>query len=321
MSPLRLLTAFLLFVLVITLAFAPSSAAAQTIQVTAAEPSAGEQGTLNLNVRVLGKGFKNGANAEFLVSGTTNPGGIVVKSTTFVSATELIANIDIADTADLAKFDIKVTVSGRVGKGTELFSVTQAGAPQSEVQVQARLNDTAGYTIQGDGLNGGWYVNSNAEKVSSVVFSGSGDWQLDMLGSSTRKVLIVLNPVSGDPTGRPFQAAVVPARFMNCQSPDPNNLDSFWDAAVGGPAVECNLRLRFTYNRKEYVLLINGANGSSRTSVVCTSSSGTLCRNWTSSLGTAETPGIGMLQSVAKGGAITDIGLYYVSYSAEVVWP
>jgi hypothetical protein len=85
-----------------------------------------EQGTINLNVKVTGKGFKNGAKAKWFVTGTTDPGGVTVNSTTFVNSTELTANITVADTATVANFDIAVTnADGRGGKGTELFAVTQ----------------------------------------------------------------------------------------------------------------------------------------------------------------------------------------------------
>jgi hypothetical protein len=105
-----------------------SDAQAQQVQVTAADPSSSAQGTINLNVRVTGKGFKNGAKAKWFVTGTTDPGGVTVNSTTFVSSTELSANITVADTAVIANFDIQVLNSdGRGGKGTELFAVTAKG--------------------------------------------------------------------------------------------------------------------------------------------------------------------------------------------------
>ena len=98
------------------------------VQVTAADPFAAEQGTINLNVKVTGKGFKNGAQAKWFVTGTTNPGGVTVNSTTFVSSSELTANITIPDNAVVANYDIQVLNSdGRGGKGTELFGVTPKG--------------------------------------------------------------------------------------------------------------------------------------------------------------------------------------------------
>src|SRR5438067_7109761 len=103
---------------------------AQQVQVTAADPSSRAQGTVNLNVKVTGKGFKNGAKAKWFVTGTTDPGGVTVNSTTFVSSVELTANITVADTATIANFDIAVTnTDGRGGKGTELFAVKGSNCP------------------------------------------------------------------------------------------------------------------------------------------------------------------------------------------------
>ena len=50
--------------------FAMTAVTAQAqIQVTASDPSSSAQGTINLNVKVAGKGFKNGAKAKWFVTG------------------------------------------------------------------------------------------------------------------------------------------------------------------------------------------------------------------------------------------------------------
>ena len=140
------------------------TARAQQIQVSAASPATGAQGTINLNVKVTGKGFKNGATAKWFVSGTTDPGGIVVNSTTFVSSGELTANITVSDTAIIANFDIQVLNSdGRGGKGTELFAVTAKGggsgacpalapAPSSDTKCYAALPGCLDTTFGSFGL-------------------------------------------------------------------------------------------------------------------------------------------------------------------------
>ncbi|HUU14188.1 MAG TPA: delta-60 repeat domain-containing protein [Terriglobia bacterium] len=109
----------------------PPTAQAQEVVVSAAVPDNSPQGTVNLNVTIKGKGFKKGAKAQWFVTGTTNPGGVTVNSTAFVSSTELAANITVAAEAQTdKKFDIKVTLSsGRTGKGIELFSVTVPARP------------------------------------------------------------------------------------------------------------------------------------------------------------------------------------------------
>jgi hypothetical protein len=100
------------------------------IQVNSANPSAAPQGTINLNVIIAGNGFKKGAKAQWFVTGTTNPGGVTVNSTTFGGSTQLTANITVAADASIASFDIVVTnTDGRTGKGTDKFAVTAKGTP------------------------------------------------------------------------------------------------------------------------------------------------------------------------------------------------
>jgi hypothetical protein len=125
--------AFLVLLTTICLTYESRFVSAQgQVQVTAANPAATEQGTINLDVKVTGKGFKNGAKAKWFVTGSTDTGGVTVNSTTFVSSTELSANITVADDALIANYDIQVLNSdGRGGKGTELFTVKAKGGPTS----------------------------------------------------------------------------------------------------------------------------------------------------------------------------------------------
>ena len=108
----------------VVLAFSPIGVAATPIKVTAATPASTYQGTVSLDVVVNGSGFDNTAKVQFLVSGTTNPGGVTVKKVVFRNSGEVVATIDVADTANIANFDIVVMLSdGRKGKGTTLFAV------------------------------------------------------------------------------------------------------------------------------------------------------------------------------------------------------
>jgi hypothetical protein len=94
------------------------------VQVTSADPPSAPQGTLSLDVTVSGSGFDSSAQVEFLVTGTTNPGGITVRKVKVTGPKKLIATVDVTDTAVIDKFDIQVSLSsGRKGKGTSLFAV------------------------------------------------------------------------------------------------------------------------------------------------------------------------------------------------------
>jgi hypothetical protein len=120
-----------LFVLLLTWPGSPPPLAAQDIEVTSADPAEAEQDTVNLDVTIKGKGFDRSAKAKFFLAGTTDPGGVTVNSTRFVSPAELVANIDVAVDAVIAKRDIVVQArKGRTGKGTELFSVTEKSTGQ-----------------------------------------------------------------------------------------------------------------------------------------------------------------------------------------------
>lgn len=113
---------------------APAVATAQPVSVTAANPASGEQETLGLVVKVTGKNFAPGARADFFKSSTSDPAGITVRSTRYVSATDVEATIDIAAGAAVSLFDIRVTnTNGRSGKGSDLFQVVLKGQAACDV--------------------------------------------------------------------------------------------------------------------------------------------------------------------------------------------
>lgn len=104
--------------------FAAFAAPAQVITVTSADPPETEQGTLGLVVKIAGSNFGKDSKVDFLVSGTTNPGGVTVRSVKYRNPKSLEATIDVAPDAQTQnRFDIQVMSGGRTGKGTELFSV------------------------------------------------------------------------------------------------------------------------------------------------------------------------------------------------------
>ena len=184
--------ACLAFLLLLICGVAP--ARAQQVQVTATNPTSAAQGTVNLDVKVTGKGFKNGARARFFVTATADTGGVTVNSTTFVSSTELTANITVSDTAVIANFDVQVlNADGRGGKGTELFRVTAKGGGQAACPAiqPAPASDTKCYdfmpgcldsTFSGTGYvhinpyGGSYSVNPNAVAVQGdgrIVVAGT----------------------------------------------------------------------------------------------------------------------------------------------------
>ena len=118
----------LTFLSLLVLGLAPIGAAIAQVKVTAATPASAYQGTLSLDVVVSGSGFDSDGQGAVLRVGHDQPGRHHRQEGRVSQARrELVTTIDVADTADLASFDIQVTLSsGRKGKGTTLFSVTSA---------------------------------------------------------------------------------------------------------------------------------------------------------------------------------------------------
>ena len=94
--------------------------------VSSASPAWANQGTVHLNVTINGSGFDAGSNARWYLNGVPY-GKIVVNSTSYVSAKQLVANVSVASDADIDDYDIVVTTSGlKQGIGSDLFVVTFA---------------------------------------------------------------------------------------------------------------------------------------------------------------------------------------------------
>ena len=276
-------------------------AGAQQVQVTSADPPSAEQGTVNLNVSIKGKGFQKGAIARFVLTGTDNPDGIAVNSTAFVSAGELTANITVADTATIAKFDIVVKNSnGRIGKGTELFAVLQKGGgskPAGDLPVTTSLADyDAGnvpYYLQSDG--GGAYPNGVAGTLSVLwanAFNGLtwGDWRLYLSSSTNRTLGITFataNAVQpGDPRYRvsanpPYWGTQFLAvnMFNQCTY---DNLDML--TMKPGDSFACMTTIRFPQDSSggNYWLSMGGtsAGETDRVQVSCNAADAGGCKDW-----------------------------------------
>ncbi len=94
---------------------------------SATDPTKAPRNT-TLDVRVLGSGFEPGSRAVWALHRDTTLAVTKVRtnSTTFVSSTELIANVSIAADASLELYDVVVLAAagGKKGIGIELFEVT-----------------------------------------------------------------------------------------------------------------------------------------------------------------------------------------------------
>ena len=100
-----------------------------SVTVTAATPGYGKRGE-RLSVRITGSGFNSSATATWEHGGVVDP-NVAVLGTTYVSSTEVIADVQIGSAADLEFYDVGVTITlvggGRKkGVGIEMFEVTSA---------------------------------------------------------------------------------------------------------------------------------------------------------------------------------------------------
>jgi len=113
-------------------------------KVTATDPDSGQQGQ-RLNVRVLGSGYNTTAVATWERNGVPDA-KVTVNSTTFVSSSEVIADISIAADADTVLYDVAVEItasdgSRKKGVGIEKF---QVNGPSNGPEVPYYVTATGG---------------------------------------------------------------------------------------------------------------------------------------------------------------------------------
>lgn len=301
--------------LVVLIVSAVSAAPAQQIQVNSADPPAAEQGTVNLSVTIGGKGFKKGAAASFVLTGTEDPDGITVNSTTFVSSTTLVANITVADTATISKFDIKVRNSdGRIGKGTELFSVLAKGSgggnyvvvPTVSVLEMQNPATSAPFHIHSDG--GGSYVGyslastgKKKDELLSQVYTGSGDWTVDTTNAVTSPRSIYLDLRDGSSPIGQREFLITGRMLVRCvQTDNPATSEDESTFADGGLLVmnasnpkktNCRLGLGYiTVDGVLYFILMGPSQAGDSAWVTCTSfnADGSQCNSWQIEAGTYD---------------------------------
>src|SRR5690349_9404773 len=98
-------------------------AAAAGLTVSSTQPSSVARST-TVDVHVIGKGFVAGAQATWLLHGVANSAKVRTNSTTYVSSTDVLANITVSSDADLALWDVQIAAGGKNGVGTEVSAIT-----------------------------------------------------------------------------------------------------------------------------------------------------------------------------------------------------
>jgi hypothetical protein len=308
---------------------------AQNVQVTSASPNSATQGTTNLDVIVGGSGFKHGAKASWFVTGSTNPGGVTVNSTTVNNASQLTANITVSSAATTGSYDIEVQNSdGRTGKGTGLFAIDNDPSSAScNFNVTSVLYNTDSNNVplqyQSDGL-GPYTTSTKGNNSVSSIIQKSCSWQLDTTGSTTRGIVLTLAYPDASGTKPPFVGPqeVKGVFHTTCQDYAPNNGLNFGTMTYVGQTLPCPLHFVFTYNGVTYNLSLAPPNwpGTSLMQVTCAGVNGGLCNSWTVQPDPATSvinPATNQLSSIGElfvpscSGCITGTGLgtFLVSYS------
>ena len=160
---------------------------------------------------------QEGREGEVLRRGTGDPAGVTVKSTQFVNSTQFIASIDIADTADLALFDIQVAnTDGRTGKGTELFSVIEKIDPCTLSDPVPSPGGDISYYAGNPGFLDANFGNGTGRVIGLRGFKAQGHAALQQVDGESRIVMAgsITDPCS---TAREVWAV---ARFLGTGAAD-----------------------------------------------------------------------------------------------------
>lgn len=330
-------TVVILAILGMAIILLANSAPAQ-ISVTSAIPNSATQGAINLDVTVGGKGFKAGAKAQWFISGTTNPGGVTVNSTTFVNPNTLTANITVSSTAYVGGFDIVVqNADGRSGKGTELFAVIQNGSGSTIASCSYNVtsvlygtdSSSVPYQYQSDGLGPYTTYNKGSNSVSSII-QKSCSWDLDTTSSSTRGIVLTLAYPDSSGARPPFVGPqeVHGVFHTECSNNPANNNVNFGTMSFVGQTLACPMHFVFAYEAVTYNLALAPPtwSGTSYMQVTCTGASGGNCNQWTVqpdphtsfvNPGTNQFSGIAelFLPSSSGSGTGTPLGEFWGSFS------
>lgn len=159
-------------------ALSAKAPAPASLAVTSTSPRYTDRGT-TADVRIFGSGFVAGAQATWLLRGVADPARVRTNSTTFVSSTEVVANITVSGDADLAFWDVQVSAAGKNGVGTEIHEISTAEYLGPATFVNA-MNDL-GQIVGIDASAAGAFVYDDAFGMRTLG-PGQG-WGIDPLGT------------------------------------------------------------------------------------------------------------------------------------------
>jgi len=215
-----------------------------------------------------------------------------------------------------------------------------AGRKPADIPVRTYASDTVGnaafYTIQSDAL--GAYVNGN-DGVVSVLMANvynnlyNGDWELDASASNVRRLAITLGPENAAgiteagytvPPKPPFWGtSLVGARVIDKCTEFGSSLLTM----VPGASITCPVLVRWGSYRLDMGAPIE-APESTPGRITCNRADTVGCTDWfidpvpAVAADGVTTPGaIARLVSIAKNGAVTNLGDFYMTFHFHVTRP
>ena len=209
---------------------------------------------------------------------------------------------------------------------THSLQKTQAAKPAGDAPATSTIGDidqSTGtvYRIGSDSL--GPYRNG-VDSMQSIV-QGIGDWELDALAASVRRVRFDFgDPVAGTGASAPFGSAFVPTRFISkCAQ-----VGVFMPGMAVGEQVLCPLAIALKYNNVGYALR-SSANYPGTESVVwtCLARNSTKCVSWRMVPGVVQADGqrkirMQLLQPATRPrDSDTLLGQFYMSFDITVTTP
>jgi hypothetical protein len=196
------------------------------LKVNATDPNVGEQGTVDLSVRVLGSGFDDGSPGSPVVTWLLDgdPTGV---TTTFVDFgsnpdKELLTRITIDDEARLGLWDVEVqTLRGKKGIGMERFEVKTKTLPNHPIPIIVDFRDGS---VDGVRSDDGTTYEDGLQGVTAQLLNDLLN-ALDTRGSARTVVIDLTHDVSISlPDRMPPSLVLNQQAWLVTQDPDLDNL-------------------------------------------------------------------------------------------------
>lgn len=201
------------------------------------------------------------------------------------------------------------------------IAISAQKPPKGDPPATSELRDSLNGSVTRVGSDGlGAYLNGANSVVSKV--QGIGNWELDTKASSLRRVRVDLgDPVIGTNPNPPFQAAMVPGRFISkCTT-------SIFTLALN-QSTSCPLALSIDFGGVTYALRAEPTNypGTQTVTWTCHARNSTKCISWSMVPGTVQADGqrkiiMQLVKPAVRRTPEQLLGRFYISFDVGVTTP